>query len=100
MNGQLNLFQTPARKTDPETSHLAAASNQKERQTLAMRVLDVLKASPVPMADYEIANRLGALRGSVAKRRQELQRAGLVEQAPGTVVTDTGARANVWRAKK
>jgi Mn-dependent DtxR family transcriptional regulator len=100
MNGQLNLFQTPARNTDPQTSHEAAQANQKERQTLAMRVLEVLKASPVPLADFEIANRLGALRGSVAKRRQELQNAGLVEQAEGSVITDTGSRANVWRAKR
>jgi len=100
MSEQLNLFQSPARLTDPETSQAAAYANKRQRATLAMRVLDVLKASAVPLADYEITNRLGALRGSVAKRRQELQNAGLVEQAPGYVTTDTGARAQVWIAKR
>lgn len=100
MSEQLDLFQSPARQTDPETSHYAAKMNVGERQTLAMKVLKVLRDSPVPMADYEIAQRLGALRGSVAKRRQELQKAGLVIQAPGIVTTDTGAKAQTWTVKR
>lgn len=103
---------TPAaRAGDPDTSQKAARANPVQRSTLRHRVLWELYQVPGGMTDFAIAQRLGLshLRGSVAKRRQELtaQRLGVSEALVRertderghtiTASTDTGSPAIVWR---
>jgi hypothetical protein len=61
----------PARTTDPQTSHQAAAL---DRVTLRARVHSVLERCPEGLTDHEITAMLGMDdrdKGSCGKRRQE-----------------------------
>jgi hypothetical protein len=95
-----DLAATPAarlaRRTDKETSRLAAEAASRrspsQRSQVWQALLQLKEAT-----DYEIAQHLGILRSSAAKRRQELCDAGLVEPTEQTRPTDTGSSAVVWR---
>lgn len=102
------LVPPPARHSDPETSHAAAASITKQKQTDAQkRVLILLDAGPAH--DYALLDRYNAHRGprgwppitrsGLQTRRCELVRMRLVEDSGERVTLDTGRRAIVWRRK-
>ena len=72
---------SPARNTDPNTSHQAAAISN--RDTQRVRVLDFLRGCGDRGAtDYETSIGLDILRTSGAKRRLELMEMGLVVRTP------------------
>jgi hypothetical protein len=96
-----------ARRTDPETSHEAAASiaPPKQRATQAA-VLDLFQRHG-PMHDYRMIDaysleRAGLgwppqTRSGLQTRRHELVTAGLLEDSGERVRLETGRRAIVWR---
>jgi transcription initiation factor IIE alpha subunit len=85
-----------ARRDDHETSRLAAAAASRRSPSQRSQVWQtLLKLGEA--TDYEIAEHLGILRTSAAKRRQELTDAGLVEDTGRTRPTDTGTSAVIWR---
>jgi len=98
--GMLFEQQAPARRTDPETAHEAAAENQDVRTSTRREVLIYLQfCRQTGATDYEICEALGILRTSAGKRRHELVALGLVENSGQRRQTDTGSTAIVWRAK-
>jgi hypothetical protein len=89
-----------ARRTDPETSHAAADSNDTAGSRLAVRA--VLEGTKKPLADFQIhqAHRLYFRNPYTESRlrtaRHELAEAGEVV-ADGTTRTPTGRRSTTWR---
>lgn len=95
---QLNILSVPlARRTDPATSHLAAATlDDKARQRRL--VLAVLRTYG-PMTDEALVNHLSTISPSGARtRRSELVRAGLVQDTGDRLPTSSGRKAIVWQA--
>ena len=95
-----DLGPTPAdrltRRTDPESSRLAATAASRRspsQRSLVWHTLLKLEQA----TDYQIAQAANILRSSAAKRRQELCDAGLVEDSGLREPTDTGTLAIVWR---
>lgn len=82
-----------ARKTDPETSKLAARTFA--AGSICQAILDALGAAPLGMTTEEIAERLGRKLVSVSPRMRPLEQAGLVERR-GTRPNVCGTRAVVW----
>ena len=91
---QLDLFSTPARTTDPATSHQAANANPVGLSAGRRAILETL-AVLGHATDCQLAHYTGLLRGSAAKRRGELVTAGLVARH-GRGITDTGSPAFTW----
>ena len=99
----LDLFEEPARarRTDPETSHEAAASIEgltARRQA----VLEVLRRYG-PLTDEELVGIYEEKRvlppqspSGIRTRRNELVRAGLVEATDILRTTVSGRRAKTW----
>lgn len=86
-----------ARVTDPITSHLAGQPRP-ARITDRDRALAALaRAGERGLTDFELADRIGRVPTSSGKRRLELQRLGLVENAGTTRPSPTGSAALVWR---
>ena len=85
-----------ARTTQPETAHKAAQDATRRGPSQRMRVWEALKHLG-NATDYELAEHLGILRSSAAKRRQELVDLGYVVPTPWRRPTDTGTDAVVWR---
>lgn len=83
------------RASDPITSRQAG---QKKRGAQQQRVLDVFREYENGLTDYEASQLTGLLRGTVAKRRQELMQQGLIDKTDLQRRTDTGFKACVWRA--
>lgn len=88
-----------ARRTDPSTSHQAAASAAPNSGTLAERLLRIFAAAKRPITDEELAERharifpgVPATAAGIRTRRSELERAGLV------AVTDADGRTSSGRA--
>src|SRR5262245_27425452 len=104
---QLNLLDRLAhqltRTTDPSTSYAAGATQVPILRDKQLKVLRVLQTFG-PMHDEALAaicaNKFGwPLGKSTARtRRNELERAGLVERTGEKVLLATGCRALVWRA--
>jgi transcription initiation factor IIE alpha subunit len=87
-----------ARKSDPITSHLAAASVREFAPTHAHRVLRCLSYHGHCTAD-QIAAHTGMASQAVNKRLPELQRAGLALPIAGKLrPSDSGRMARVWSA--
>ena len=83
------------RNTDPDTSREAAAIASTRSGGQRMRVWTALNQLGTA-TDFEIADHLGILRTSAAKRRQELTEAGLVVDSGRRRQTDTKTMAIVW----
>ena len=94
-----------ARRSDPQTSHQAAASVSDLTAAQEM-VLEALRMSP--MTDEEIFQALVRVEGGrmpmstsgARTRRSELVDAGLVEDSGQTELTEAGRRTIVWRVKE
>lgn len=87
-----------ARREDPETSHEAADSVDRERIGAVQRaVLRVLRDGP--RCDESIAQlcRLAVSPSGLRSRRAELVARGLVEWAGTYSLTSSGRRTRVWR---
>jgi len=89
------LFAVPAaRRTDPATSHEAAARAKTFSGEHARRILDALAAGPAGQS--EIARRTGMTVAAVSKRLGELRRAGAIER-DGDAVSVSGGREARYR---
>lgn len=92
-----------ARRTDPQTSHDAAASVKKISETKKKILLLLRKAGP--MTDEELVNmwrvyQLGKISEScIRSRRADLVKMNMVEYTGEKRVISTGRDAQIWRAK-
>lgn len=86
-----------ARRTDPETSHAAAARIKPIAGTDRERVLRAHARCPEGLSDYELADILERQQNSVGKRRTELRDAGLIEATDMRRLAPSGSKAIVWR---
>ena len=98
MTEQLQFGRPVARWSDPVTSHLAAAEAKRGAATLRVRVLELLRAHPEGLTDFQTAALLGSQQTSAGKRRGELVAAGLVERTEERRPSPSGSLAIVWRA--
>lgn len=88
-----------ARRTDPATSHLAAADATPNAATHRARAYAALHAElPGGLTDFELAARLGVQQTSIGKRRGELRDTGWVEDSGERRAAPSGSKAIVWRA--
>jgi hypothetical protein len=89
-----------ARRTDPPTSHAAAAAAGPGRSRLRRDILSLLRlAGPRGLSDDQIAALLpDEDRATVARRRLDLVQKGLAEPTTRTRTTRRGCQAVVWRA--
>ena len=85
-----------SRTNDPDTSQQAAESASRRGPSQRRRIWEALQELG-DATDFELATKVGILRSSAAKRRQELQDLGHVIETPRRRRTDTGTLAIVWR---
>jgi len=96
---QLDLLAEPvrARRSDPNTSHEAAARVREFSQAHATLILQTLKRFGKAGAEQiAAATRLDAY--AVRKRLPELQRDGLARPTDATRATASGRHERVWEA--
>lgn len=87
--------QRMARRTDPETSHAAAAEHVASGANAAQRAACLRVMSPdVGMTSDEIAAAAGIERHASARRLPELERDGLVVRGPARL-SQVGGRVGV-----
>lgn len=86
---------TAARKTDPPTSHAAAARAKKFRGGHCKRILEALAAGPAGQS--EIARRCGLLPHQVNKRLHELVAGGAILPTGRDVVNGNGLKECEYR---
>jgi len=102
MNSQTSLFdEARARRTDPDTSHEAAASVWNIR-TSQVAVLGMLRKYG-PATDEQLISDMKRCPlymspSGIRTRRAELVAKGLVEYAGYKQVISTGRQARVWKA--
>ena len=92
-----DLFTLPvpaARQSDPDTSHIAAASMVEGASRHAQLVLSALKTLG-PATYTELATATGLAPVQVNRRLHELRRARLVERLPETRLTPSGRPARL-----
>lgn len=96
---QPSLFGPGARRTDPDTSHRAAADAALHARTHRARALHALRhAGRDGLTDFELADRTGIAQTSIGKRRGELRDAGLVVDSGNRRPAPSGSAAVVWIA--
>lgn len=105
MNTQGNLFEddryTPPRQRHSETSTEAAKSIKPHISGLHTRILALLKQRGAHGAtDEEMQDVLGMIANTQRPRRIELQKKGVIVQAPMRRKTKKGRGANVWILKE
>jgi hypothetical protein len=89
-----------ARRTDPATSHQAAAHAAATAGTHRARALDALRhAGDRGLTDFELAAVTRLQQTSIGKRRGELVRLGLVVSTGTTRPAPSGSPAIVWRVR-
>ena len=93
----LNLFDPPARTSDPGTSHAAASSMRKGAAIQRDQIVNALRAHG-PMNHWQIDNVLALPHPSAARRMKELVRAGRVIKTFRTSETGSGRQATVYEA--
>lgn len=92
------LFELPlARRTDPVTSHQAAAKAQ-ELQAQHHQVIVACLTRHGALGKDGIAARTGLTGVAVARRTAELERAGLIQPTGKTVLSTAGRHEREWRA--
>lgn len=87
----------PARKTDPPTSHAAAARVKEFQSEQHAAILQALEAGPA--GGSKIAARCGLTDYQVRKRLSELERDGLIVLTGRTVASASGRGEREWRVK-
>jgi len=92
---QLSIDLTPlARKSDPVTSHLAAAQAGELQAAHQREILATLKLGPAGKS--AIAARSGLDGHAVARRLPELERKGLAGPTGRTVLSESGRSEREW----
>lgn len=104
MNAQLAIdfpdapYTPAARRSDPVTSHLAAAAAREMAQAHHALILSVLRKYG-PLGKDGIASRLRSLDGvAVCRRLTELQRLGDIVPTGQHVKSSAGRAEREWRA--
>ena len=99
---QPSLFDTPARSTDPDTSHEAAEAKRSEIATARSRMLSAFMLSMHSLTATEAAqccvNQWGGERETYRKRKGELAKAGLIRKVGKRQCSVTGSTAETWTA--
>jgi predicted Rossmann fold nucleotide-binding protein DprA/Smf involved in DNA uptake len=85
-----------ARKSDPATSHSAAARVKEFRSHQHAVILEALAAGPAGASG--IAARCGLLPHQIGKRIAELAKAGRIVETGRTVTSSSGRGEREWRA--
>jgi hypothetical protein len=98
-HAQLPLFglEPQARRSDPPTSHQAAAS-ARELQAQHHQVIVACLKRHGALGKDGIAARTGLTGVAVARRTAELQRAGLIQPTGKTVLSTAGRPEREWKA--
>ena len=86
------------RTSDPSTSKEAAAGASVNAAKLRARCLEVLRAHPAGLTDFQLADLVGSQQTSAGKRRGELVAQGLVRNSGERRPSPSGAAAIVWRS--
>ncbi len=98
MLAQTDLFDPPrVRRTDPATSHAAAAKATGLAHAHQQRILNALRLALVPLGAEQIGVLTNLDAYAVRKRLPELQDQHLVEIAPGERKTLSGRAERLWR---
>jgi hypothetical protein len=90
-----------ARRTDPDTSHEAAARQTPDHvRDMHAKVLRALRDNPEGLTDFELADECESIQQSVGVRRKELtrpERGELVEYAGFKRMSPNDTPSMVWR---
>lgn len=98
MLAQSDLFEPPrARRTDPETSHSAAAQAKQLAAAHQSMILEAMRDADSAIGAEQIAERIGLQAYQVRKRLPELQDQHRIELAPGERKTSSGRAERLWR---
>lgn len=94
----LRPLRATAAPEDGDTAQAAADSQTPERLTRDRRLalVELAKAYPYGLTDFELASRTGRKQTSIGKRRWELVDAGMAIDTDERRPSDTGAMAKVW----
>jgi hypothetical protein len=92
------IFDGPgaARKSDPDTSWLAALRNPGGKATDRVHALALHYANPHGLTDFELGDKMGRQQTSAGKRRGELRDYGLIEATVERRNAPSGSPATVW----
>lgn len=97
---QLSIdFEPQARRTDPATSH-AAAAQARDLQARHHRIILACLAEHGPLGKDGIASRTSLTGVAVCRRLDELRRAGKIEPTGRTVQSTAGRAEREWRATR
>jgi hypothetical protein len=96
---QLEIW--PARRTDPQTSHAAAASILPKIPELEKKVLDAVRRAVNGLTSTECAEVLGMDKWSISPRFAPLRRKGLIyDSGQRRLGRHTSRLQIVWKATK
>lgn len=96
-SGETRAVLGMARRTDPDTSHIAAARTSEFRANHAGRILAALQDHG-PMTVDQIAKVTDLTAWQVNKRLPELQRANVATPTGETRLSASGRPERVWRS--
>jgi len=88
-----------ARRSDPRTSHIAAASMREAAADHRARIMQALGETTRPLSAEQISTFLSIDKVQVGRRMHELVRTGLVEVTSQIVKTSTGRPAQTYRRR-
>lgn len=101
MTTQPTLFEAHARRTDPKTSHDAAASVRRIRESQADVLTIIRKCGPVSDEGMIYAYRLAGMPwqsdSGLRTRRSELVALGAVIDSGQTIKTQSGRYSILWK---
>ena len=100
---QLSLFDPVPqnyRRDDHDTAIAAATMDPNRRLNDRARALQVHRANPDGLTDYELADLMGRQQNSAGKRRGELVELGYVVDSGTRRPAPSGAKAIVWRVTR
>lgn len=90
-----------ARRTDPDTSHLAAHEIERSGHAASQRDLCLMHVRRHPgLTSSELAEQMGCMNVFPHKRLPELRKAGLIENGPARKCSVTGFTALTWIIKE
>lgn len=98
MESKYDLFDWAARRTDPETSHIAAGELQPRLSGLRLQFVNALKQLGKATAN-EVAASVTCdphVAQSIRKRAKEIERAGLIRVVSVRQCKQTGSKASVY----
>ena len=89
-----------ARRTDPETSRIAARESHGTASRHNGLIVDTLRANELPLSAHEIAACCGLQPVQVSRRLGQLRDDGVIVVANRIATTPTGRPAQTWELSK